>query len=90
MTNYITIHPTEFFDVRTGEKSLGFRVYDDYASSYCNICESLPDDDLEFISMVLEYADDNIRIMLDHVREHELGIFVGDEFYEWEQIKHLF
>ncbi len=28
--------------------------------------------------------------MFDYIAEEQSGLFIGEEWYEWEQIKHLF
>jgi|TARA_Y100000310_G_scaffold56232_1_gene51577 hypothetical protein len=99
VSNPITFQPTEFHDVRTGEKSFGCRVYDNYDTCYTNNWTSIPDDDLEVIAQCIEFLINespfdimptSFETMCDYIREHECGVMVGDEWYDWEQIKHLF
>lgn len=92
MSNYVTIEPTEFVNVRTGEKSYGVRIYDEYISAYDNIWESIPDDDLEVLERVLK--DNNtggaIYEALSFVSENQQVLYIGGMQYEWDQIKDLF
>lgn len=90
MSNRITFEPTEFTNVRTGEVSRGYRAYDDYASTYSNGWESIPDDDLEFLAMVIEDGNEEATKLLNHCAEHERGVFIGPVFYGWEKIRELF
>ena len=89
MGNRITIEPTKFEDVRTGAVSYGYRAYDDYDSTYCNQWESIPDDDLEFLALVMEEVDDTVKQMLFNVTTFDEGLYVGNTYYEWKQIAHL-
>jgi|TARA_Y100000310_G_scaffold262645_1_gene272379 hypothetical protein len=90
MSNVITIEPTKFESVRDGTITYGYRIYDDHEAVYCNLWESIPDDDMEVLTQVDVGADVATRGMLDFVAEEELGIFIGETYYEWDQIKHLF
>ena len=89
MSNLVTIEPTQFTNTRSGESTFGFRAYDDYGQTYGNIFESIPDDDLEFLTLVAKDPDDILSGMLDSVRENEKGIKVGETFYEYDEIKHI-
>jgi len=92
MTNLI---PTSFTDIRTGEISLGYRLYDDYESTYCNIMNlndptyQIPNDDLEFLNDAMEYLKgDNIsKNMISDLKENQLGIFIGPTWYDYDKIK---
>lgn len=56
MSNRLVIEPTEFINSRTGDKSYGIRVYDDYEQLYDNNWESIPDDDVEVYHLAKESA----------------------------------
>jgi hypothetical protein len=88
--NQINIEPTRFESVRTGDVTYGVRVYDSYANAYDNLWESIPDDDLEVFALVRDSDNDQIVAMIDFLLEHQNGCYIGGEWYEWEQIKHLF
>jgi len=90
MGNRVTIEPTKFENVRSGESTYGVRVYDDHAQSYDNNWESIPDDDLEVLKLVTYCSDEAISAMMSFVQENEKGIEIGDTWYEWEQIKSIF
>jgi len=90
MSNQVTIEPTKFENVRSGSVTKGYRMYDDYGATYCNQWDSIPDDDLAVLAKVLEDVDNTGEGMLESVEEHESGISIGGEYYEWDQIKHLF
>jgi hypothetical protein len=90
MSNRARIEPTEFINVRTGKKSYGVRVYDDYGQSYDNSWENIPDDDMEVIKETLLSEDEVFVSIFDNVKELGKGIYVGDTWYDWTEIQHLF
>lgn len=90
MSNQINIMPSEFKNVRTGEVTYGVRVYDDYDSSYDNTWESIPDDDLEVLRLVLESEHDAIVTIMDFLNEHRCDLYIGGELYTSEDYAHLF
>lgn len=87
--NRVTIEPTKFVNVRSGEESLGYRMYDNYGSHYDNTLESIPDDDLELLKIVVTNNDDIIQDLLDYVVETESGIEIGGVCYNYSEIKHI-
>jgi hypothetical protein len=94
MSNRLTIEPTEFKNVRTGLITLGVRMYDDYDGEYVNSWDSIPDTDLEVIAKVFQEWSNNeynegTAEMLSFIVENENGLYVGDQWYTWEQIKSL-
>jgi len=89
MSNLAVIVPTKFECVRTGAVTLGFRIYDDYGAEYCNLLESIPDDDIELLEEVVKLVGDVGQGILDSVVENELGISIGDAHYEWDEIKDI-
>jgi len=75
------------FTETTGDVSYGFRMYDEYEKTYCNILESPPpEDDLELLQVALEYTDDISKAMFDFMREHETGLTINGTYYDWEEI----
>jgi len=90
MSNRLTIEPTEFLNVRSGTKTAGVRVYDDYDQAYLNTWDEIPDDDMEVLKRVIEFGASDIEDMFDHVRVNKKGVYVGGNWYEWDEIKDLF
>jgi len=92
MSNYLTIEPTRFTNVRTGDSTVGVRVYDEYIQAYDNTLISIPDDDMDLLELVLEahHSGGEIGEALDSVREDEKCLFIGGLRYEWDEVKHLF
>ena len=90
MSNHIAIKPCKFTDVRTGDETLGVRVYDNYSQAYDNTWESIPDDDLEVLQKVMESDDERIAAIIDWVNENRPTIDIGSQYYSEDDYKHLF
>jgi hypothetical protein len=85
--NRVCIEPTRFTDVRTGAESFGFRAWDDYGQTYGNTMTKIPNDDLEFLELVLENSDDEVLgDMIDYCLEYEKGIYIGPLYYDWDKV----
>lgn len=68
----------------------GYRIYDDYAKAYDNNSESPIEDDLDLLEYALQSSDDEVKTMLDFVKEHQNGMNINGEWYDWDQIKECF
>jgi hypothetical protein len=103
MSNKIHFEPTKFESVRTGSITYGCRVYDEGNATYTNATytntwDSIPDDDVDIIAKCLKNfsyrgafnAPDDFSNMLEFIESEENGVFVGDIWYDWDEIKHLF
>ena len=94
MSNHICLEPTRFVNVRSGDESLGVRVYDDEGCYYDNSWVSIPDDDLEVLretlSSALSSANDDVLTVLFCVRDGKRGLFIGGVWYDWVQVKSCF
>jgi len=89
MSNRVAIEPTEFINVRSGEKSLGVRIYDDYDQTYDNTWDDIPDNDMDILKRVEESHDEKTCSLMDFIREHENGVYIGGSWYEWDKIKKI-
>jgi uncharacterized protein YbaR (Trm112 family) len=87
MSNQITIEATKFVNVKGDGETLGFRMYDDYGQTYCNTLESIPDDDLDLLRLVLDNTDDISAAMFEHIKDNESDICINGEYYGWKTIK---
>jgi len=90
MSNTATIQPTIFQNHGTEQKTYGVRVYDNYGQCYDNTWVSIPDDDLEILQMVIDNDNETMVAIIDFMLENCSSIMIGSEYYEWEEIKHLF
>ena len=89
MPSLISIEPTEFVNVRSGQKTFGFRIYDDYSQLYDNTWEDIPSDDLDVLERVVNSDSSEIKTMIDFVKEHETRIEIGGNYYEFDEIKDI-
>lgn len=88
--NRITLQPTEFINHPQKSITYGYRMYDDYSQTYYNSWKSIPDNDLEILRLALKNGDNISQNMFGFILEHGCGIFIGNEWYNWNKIKHLF
>lgn len=88
--NRITLQATVFENRPQGTKTVGYRIYDSHGKAYSNTLQALPDDDLELLRIAMDYGDETTQDMIGFCLEYEVGLYIGDEWYEWDQIKHLF
>lgn len=92
MSSFITIQPCRFVNYPSEETSYGYRAYDDYASVYNNLWkkEDLDLTNIEIVEKIyIEEGSDEIELMFEFIIENELGIFVGDNWLNWDQIKSI-
>ncbi len=82
----VSLVATKFVNVKSGEESFGYRLYDDYDSVYNNMWNFIPDNDLDFLELALEDGHG----MFDFLQENELGIDINGTWYDWNEIEHLF
>lgn len=71
----------------------GFKAQDNYASCCAFNWETLPEDNLEWLYLILtcKYGYPNeFKDMLEFACENEKGIHIRDEYYEWEQIEPIY
>ena len=89
--NYITLQATEFIDSPQGSVTFGFRMYDWEGKVYDNTWERIPDDDLDILRKVCEESADDevVMAMFEYIWENETGIYIGDIWYDWEDIKDI-
>jgi hypothetical protein len=93
MSNTLTLIPTKFQDIRSGDVTYGYRIFDSYDDSYSNTWESIPDDDMEFLKMVLDETVENysqvVLEMFNFLQENEKGLDIDGTFYDFEDIKEI-
>jgi hypothetical protein len=88
MSNTVGIQPTIFEDLPNGEKSYGFRIYDDYDCDYNNLWnwEDLGLAPLELLKKVRREASERTQALLDFVVQDQRGIYLAGIWYTWEEI----
>lgn len=88
--NIITLQPTTFIDHPTGDKTYGYRIYDDYGQTYDNTWATMLDDDLDMLRQVMDCGDQIAQNMIEFMIEQGNGLYIGGTWYSWDEIKHLF
>jgi hypothetical protein len=93
MSNMAFIHITQFnyLDLKGNiiDTTHGFRVVDDYDSSYSDFVaiEELKDRTAaEIFALAVQYSDDSGSNIINSARENNDGIFIADELFSWEQL----
>lgn len=87
--NRVTLQPIVFENHPQGDKTYGYCIYDDHGQTYCNTWESIPDDDLEILGKVINDGDEIAQSILSYVLDCARGLYIGDMWYNWDQIEHL-
>jgi hypothetical protein len=103
MSNQVCLVSTKFSNVKTGNVSFGYRLYDGYGATYNNTREidnwtenqedqKFPDDDLDTLREAMELfeADNIAKAMFQFIEENEGGIEIDGTWYNWNEIKELF
>ena len=80
MSNRITVTRTVFTDYADGVKSCGYRIYDDYATEYGNLCseDELKLTDKEFLEAIVPYFSEVGTSIFDYALE--IGRITVDNF----------
>ena len=87
MSNRVELVGTTFVNV-TGEQTFGFRMYDEYESTYGNCFDAVIEDDLEFLSKVILDDADDTSDMLEFAAAN--GCYINGTWYDVDEISHLF
>ena len=89
MANTVQLVRTKFTDIRSGDESLGYRIFDDYGASYGMFSEAKPsDDDGDFLHQVSDGADEEVTALIEWGTEH--GMSIDGMFYTAEQVQKIF
>lgn len=85
MSNRATLQRTIFVNHPSGDKTYGYRIYDDYEQTYCNI---LSEDDLDmnispsaFLAKAKETFDNTSDSIFSGAIDHG-GIYVDGDWFE--------
>jgi hypothetical protein len=89
--SFIVAMTTTTFVNKDGEKSFGYRIYDDHDNSYNNMLteEQCQLDDMDFLNFIVYngHFDDRASDMLGFVKMNEMCMIINGEVYEWDEIK---
>jgi hypothetical protein len=86
----VSLQATEFTDMPTKLTTYGFRMWDDYGSSWVGGMkkDQVPSNDLDLLAMAVRQAqiDEAILAMLVAVADCKNSIFVNGKEYIWDVI----
>lgn len=82
MGNWIHIEPTKFINTRTGKEMFGVRIWDDYAQTYDNSWDDIPEDDMELLKRVVAANYTIFTDMCENSAFVGKGLFIGARYYE--------
>ena len=86
----ILIIPSEFKNVRTGEISYGYRLFDEYVIDFEDKWETIPEEDLEFLREVIKtiknYNNAEVMNAFFFLLENKNPISIGNTEYGYEQV----
>lgn len=90
MSNRLEIIRTRFTDVKSGQTSYGYRIYDDYGNGYNNMCDQ---HEIEDDGDLLRHAHDNcrennIKDAIDLQIAMNGSVFIDDEEHDAEWMKY--
>jgi hypothetical protein len=66
--------------------SYGFRIWNDEHQIYRNVHDEVPDDPIDFLSLVLDSSDGLIDKMIHEAYKSESGIWIGDRLFDYEEV----
>lgn len=95
MSNQAVLTKTKFIDLKSGEESFGWRMYDNYGKDYSNVfleeeLEKL--DDLGLLTHAansLHEEDFPVGGILDYCIENETGIIIDETYHEFSEIQEI-
>ena len=62
------------------------KVFDDYQATTIPVWEGkAPEDDKDLLFYVLDHLDAESRDLLDFVEEMQKGLYINDQFYDFEE-----
>jgi len=94
MSNVINLVPTAFTNLRSGNQTFGYRIYDDHHCLYDNLWDKVPEDDMEFLADVVADVRDNaapegVKEMFEFCIQHEQGLEIDGQSYSFDDIKDI-
>lgn len=89
MSGMLYIMPTEFYDLTTKTKTLGFRIFDDISHAYDNRWVDMPMDGPAILTRILESEDYQVLEFFDEVLENKSPIIIGGKLYKYKEIESI-
>lgn len=88
------ITPTKFEDLRTGDVSFGYTIFDGFSTDYIKWHDGgVPDNDLDCLRQLVEmgfHPSEPAWAIFRDVVLYKIGIEIGGTFYPWEDIRDIF
>lgn len=100
MGNRASIEVFERKNLRNNGIDYCISIYDDYDETTLFVArEDIPDDDLELLKKLIEFKHQEdvfgggscrvIEDVLDYIEKHQNGIYVGNTYFSYEEIKEV-
>jgi len=89
MGNQIYIIPTTFVDAE-GDEKFGVRVCDEAQTTYTDLWEEIPAEDMNILRKVLEDDNSQINEIVHLAVENQSNVHIGENFYKWEEVEAIF
>ena len=93
MSNRATLQRCTFSDYPSEHKHFGYRLYDEYSQSYDNTLDEtiFKLEPLDFLrDTVFRDNSDNVEAIFDNIRENQKGIYIDDNWFDWDEIQEIF
>lgn len=91
MSNIITLELTEFKGF--SEVTYGYRMYDNYEKTYCNLMTreqwKTCHDPIELLAYALQTKDEQSTAMIDYCVENEEGMMINGQWFDHEELGDL-
>lgn len=90
MSNKVNLIRTKFTDLKSGDESYGYRIYDDYSQDYSMFTDMVtrpPDDDKVFLRLVADGCPESVSQTIDWAIEH--GMYIDDQWFEASEVAEM-
>ena len=90
MKETVYIMPTEFNDLTTQVKTLGFRIFNNTEHSYDNRWTEMPSNEIDIFKKVLECDDFKVMEFLDSIEQDVCNVVVGGKLLSKTMLDEVF
>jgi hypothetical protein len=88
MSSPVTLVATTFTPTSAPlSNTYGFRIYDGYSQRYDNNAKAPITDDMKLLEYARSIHCDDIKAMLDFVKEEHTGMEINCQWYDYDEIK---
>lgn len=84
--NRIYLESTTFVN-HNGSETYGYRFYDDYEKTYCNLAEAPITDDMDLLRFAVKMEDDSS--LINYIIENEKSIEINGTLYKINDIESI-